>query len=369
MIMQPIMEGWRDYLKEEIVTEATLSFSQLAKSQQRMARFIEKLENGEPFDAVDGSQVTFERDEEIIAALKKMLSSGEISAAVARQMLGRNFALRTTDGRTLPIGKLLKTAEFGGKGTDFYVKKEIAARGQLSDLISKALAAANTDAIIIKVLNSSGKEVARYDDIIGIEDTVKVGGVDPKSDFQLIRKDGKPPVYISHKDGTSAKSFGQWSGLSIKAGEKIYNHPEVKSFIADLEPHLQIAPDGRKLYPPGLSIGRFISDRALQYMSIFGQDYSPTGPGSPNNCDLVAQGLFTLETEGAEATKDDNEPEVAYTLSAHHMMARLDSAIDFDESYKPALVTRYARRRNNFGIKGLRATIYPAGGRKVHQWI
>ena len=369
MQMKPLMEGWRGYLKEEIVTEATLSFAQLAKTQQRMARFIEKIENGEPFDTVDGSQVTFEKDEEVIAALKKMHSSGEISAAVARQMLGRNFILRTTDGRTLSVGKLLKTAEFGGKGTDFYVKKEIAARGQLSDLINKALAAANTDAIIIKVLNSAGKEVARYDDVIGIEDTVKVAGVDPKSDFQLIRKDGKPPVYISHKDGVSAKSFGQWSGLSPKAGEKIYSHPEVKRFIEDLEPYLQVEPDGRKIYPPGLSIGRVISDRALQYMSIFGQDYSPSSSGSPNNCDLVAQGLFTLETEGTETTQDDREPEVAYTLSAHHMMARLDSTIDFDESYKPALVTRYATARNNFGIRHLRATIYPAGGRKIHQWI
>tara|TARA_Y100000114_G_scaffold153672_1_gene174084 strand:- start:91 stop:1194 length:1104 start_codon:yes stop_codon:yes gene_type:complete len=367
--MKKIIENWRNHLEEEeiIATEATLSFAQLAKSQQRMAAFIDKLEKELPFKIKGEEDVTFIKDEQIINALKNMLSSGDISAANAKKQLGRNFTLRTTDGRTLSIGKLLKTPEFGGKGSDFYVKKEIAARGQLESLIIGAIKNANTDAITLRVRNSKGEVIAVYDDVIGIKDTSKVAGVDPKSDFELIRKDNKPIVYISHKDGVNAKAFGQWSGISPKAGDKIHNHPEVKKFIQDLQPYLVNDGEGNMVYPKGLSFGRKIQDTELKLMSIYGQDYTASGPGSPNNVDLVAQGLFSIKTVGVN--DEQNGPEVVYDLSAHHLLARLDPEVDFGEEYTPALVSRFATARRNFGIKFLRATIYPIGGRKIAKMI
>ena len=369
MNMKKITDNWRSYVNEEkITTEATLSFGQLAKSQQRMAAFIDKLEKEEPFKIKGDEEVTFIKDAEIISALKTMLSSGDISSANAKRLLGRNFSLRSTDGRTLSLGKLLKTPEFGGKGTDFYVKKEIAARGQLESLIMGAMRSANTDAVTLRVKNSNGEVIAVYDDVAGIQDTSKVGGIDPKSDFELVRRDGKPSVYISHKDGTSPRAFGQWSGVSPKAGEKIHNHPEVKQFVQDLQPYLVANDKGEMVYPKGFSFGREIQDNELKLMSIYGQDYTPSGPGAPNNVDLVAQGLFSIETAGVDVDSDGG-PEVVYDLSAHHLLARLDPEVDFGEEYTPALVSRYATARRNFGIRHLRATIYPIGGRKIAKMI
>jgi len=370
--MKIIMEGWRKHLAEQPkkISEAALGFSQLAKSPQRMSRFIEKLENEEPFETLDGEEVVFVKDDRVIDILKQMLDMGEISDRTARRLRdGEKFILPTKDGRVFRLTQLSKTSEFGGKGGDFYIKKEIAARGQLESLINQALQAANTDAITVEVLNGKGERVAVYDDVIGVQGTDKANGIDPKSDFQLKRKDKKPPVFISHKDGTTAKNFGQWSGVTGKAGAPIANHKEVKEFVELLEPHLNIDAKGNKTYPPGLSVGKIIDDPQLRLMSIYGPDYKPSGAGSVNNVDIVAQGLFSLKTVGVTETPDDDDEQVVYTLSANHLIARLDPKPSFGELYTPALISRFATRRNNFGIRGLRATIYPAGGRNVHGWI
>jgi len=375
-----LMEAVRETIEElseeeELVTEAPLSFPDMAKSPKRFQNFIAKIENGEPFELVGGGTVVLAKEPQVLDALKKMAETGNVSTAAAQEAFGtRNVRFKTVDGQSISLAKLQKTAEFGGKGSEFYVKKEIAARGQLDDLIQAALAAANTDAIIVKVVSPSGEVMAKWDDVVGVADTEKVKGVDPKSDFQLMRKDGKPPVFISHKDGTGPTHFGQWSGTSIKAGEKIAKHPEIKKFVEeDLRPYLnkETDEDGNEYWahPQGLSVGRKIQDKNLQLMSIFGQDYTPSGPGSVNNCDLVAQGMFTLKTDEPEETKDDKEVEVAYTLSAGHLMVRSDLDNTFPDGYAPALVTRYASRRNNYGIRGMRMTIYPEAGRKVHKWI
>ena len=355
-------------MEEDVVSEASLSFRELAKSPTRMQTFINKLKNNEPFELVGGGTATFVPDTTLVDALEQMLQSGEISDAAARQLLGRRFYLTTADGNLVTLGKLLKTGEFGGKGSEFYVKKEIAARGQLEAAINAALKNANTDAITLRVKNGNGVVVATYDDVVGVRDASRIAGVDPKSDFELVRKDGKPPVYISHKDGTSAKAFGQWSGVTPKAGEKIHNHPEVRRFIQDLQPYLVENEKGELVYPKGISYGRLIEDVELKLMSIFGQDYTPSGDGGPNNVDLVAQGLFTIETVGVDE-ETDNGPEVVYDLSAHHLLARLDPEVDFGKEYMPTLVSRYATARRNFGIKHLRATIYPLGGRKIAKMI
>ncbi|UCG92328.1 MAG: hypothetical protein JSV97_01050 [candidate division WOR-3 bacterium] len=355
-------------MEEDVVTEKNLSFGDLAKSPTRMQTFINKLKNNEPFELVGGGSATFVADSTLLDALEQMLQSGEISHAAAQRLLGRKFYLVTPEGDPFPIGRLQKTGEFGGKGSDFYVKKEIAARGQLEAAINAALKNANTDAITLRVKNGKEKVVAVYDDVIGVRGSSRFDCVDPKSDFELIRKDGKPPVYISHKDGTTPKGFGQWSGVSPKAGENIHNHPEVKRFIKDLKPYLVRNKQGELVYPKGISYGRLIEDVELKLMSIFGQDYTPSGDGGPNNVDLVAQGLFTIETVGVDEETDDG-PEVVYDLSAHHLLARLDPEVDFGKEYMPTLVSRYATARRNFGIKHLRATIYPLGGRKIAKMI
>lgn len=354
----------------EELDEANLSFGEFSKSLTRMHTFIDKIRNNEPFELVGGGTATFVAQDDILNALEHMLNNKDIdiSDKAARELLGRKFYLTTVDGEVISLNKLQKTSEFGGKGSDFYIKKELAARGQLEEAINEALKNANTDAITLRVKNGKKKVVAVYDDVIGVRASSRLKGVDPKSDFELIRKDGKPPVYISHKDGTSPKGFGQWSGVSLKAGEKIHNHPEVKQFIQAIQPYLVQNKKGESVYPKGISYGREIKDMKLKLMSIFGQDYTASGSGSVNNVDLVAQGFFTIKTVGVDE-EPDSGPEVVYDLSAHHLLARLDPEVDFGKEYAPTLVSRFATRRRNFGIKHLRATIYPLGGRAITKFI
>ena len=51
------------------------------------------------------------------------------------------------------------------------------------------------------------------------------------------------------------------------------------------------------------------------------------------------------------------------TGSAHANKERLEG------DFEPVLMARYSSDRNNFGIKGARVGVYPAGGRKVTKYI
>ena len=347
--------------------EAALGFAQLAKNTSRFQKFIQKIIQGEKFELIDGEKARIKKDPLLLQNLQAVLDSGDLSSQNVRNIFGtRNIRFEMEDGRTLPFRAFKKTSEFGGKGGDFYIKKELSARGELDDLIKAAIQRANTDSIIIKLVDKQGDLIAQYDDVVGVAGSEKLRGVDPKSDFQLIRKDNKPPVYISHKDGSSPKHFGQWSGVTMKAGAAIHNSPEIQKFVEDLRANY-LTPEGT--YPPRTSYAREIQSSELRRMAIFGPDYSPTGDGSVNNVDIVAQGVFRLDTEDVEITPDDKEPQVAYILRATHLLARIGFDGDFGEGYSPTIMTRFATRRNNFGIRGLRLTIYPKAGRKVHKFI
>lgn len=350
-----------------VLDEVALGFSQLAKGESRFKKFVEKIAKAEEFELVNGEKAKIKKDPELLQNLQKVLDSGDLSFANVQKIFGtKNIRFEMEDGRSLSISAFKKTGEFGGKGGEFYIKKELSARGELDDLIKAAIQSANTDSITIKIVDKQGDLIAKYDDVIGVRGSQKVGGVDPKSDFELIRKDNKTPVYISHKDGATPKAFGQWSGTTGKAGESIHNHPEIQKFVEDLKQGY-LTPEGT--YPPGATYAREIQSPELKRMSIFGQDYSPTGDGSANNVDIVAQGTFKLDTEQAERTPDDKEIQVAYTLRANHLLSRVGFDGDFGEGYTPTIMTRFATERTNFGIKGLRLTIYPAGGRKITKFI
>jgi hypothetical protein len=347
--------------------EAALGFAQLAKKADRFKNFIQKIIRGEEFELINGERARIKKDPNLLQNLQTVFKSGDLSYLNVQKIFGtKNIRFEMEDGRSLPMGAFKKTGEFGGKGGDFYIKKELSARGELDDLIKAAINAANTDSIIIKLVDKQGDLIAQYDDVVGVAGSEKLRGVDPKSDFQLIRKDNKPPIYISHKDGSSPKHFGQWSGTTKKAGATIHDNVEIQKFVEDLRANY-LTPEGT--YPKGISYGREIQSPELKRMAIFGQDYSPTGDGSVNNVDIVAQGTFRLDTEDVEKTSDDKEIQVAYILRATHLLAREGFDGDFGPGYTPTIVSRFATARNNFGIRGLRLTIYPKGGRKISKFI
>ena len=362
-----LLEMIEEVLEEEEINEASLSLAQMAKSPIRLQTFIDKYRSGKPFELLGGGQVVLQTEPEILAALEEMYNSGIISAKKAKEILNTSMVFKSVDGNRVSFSNLQKTSEFGGKGSGFYVKKEEAARGQLDDLIKNAISSLpeGIDSIILNVYNGKNELLVSYDDVVGVATTGKVGGTDPKSDFEIVRKDNKPKVYISHKAGTTPKHFGQWSGVTTRAGKKIAEHSEVIEFIKDLKKTIGQQPDGSYVYPSGISYGKVIKDPELVKMSIYGQDYDAAADGSQNNVDIVAQGLFELVPVKDVLTKDDKEPQRIFALKANHLIARKNPEPDFSGGYQPTLVSRFATRRANYGIKHLRATIYPLGGRKV----
>jgi hypothetical protein len=215
------------------------------------------------------------------------------------------------------------------------------------------------------VSQKKGELLETFDGIIGVRSMGKIKGMDPKTDFILYAEDGDK-IYVSHKDGTAPKSFGQWGGVTKKAGEEIFMHPEVIDFVKTLRSKLTVVnrdEEGNPIrweYPRGLSYGRVIQDARLKMLAMFGNKYDPASEGGIENVDVVAQGPF-----GIQAT---DTPGV-YNLTAYHLIVRKDLDGDFDASYAPTLVTRFASGRANYGINKMRVGMYPRDNRKIHEWI
>ena len=57
----------------------------------------------------------------------------------------------------------------------------------------------------------------------------------PKSDFHLVDINGNEIVWISHKDGKTAKDFQQWGGISQAKEPSVYSNEEVQTFVKDLK--------------------------------------------------------------------------------------------------------------------------------------
>ena len=350
-------------LEEEDIDEASISKKDLFK-RNNLKLFLQKIDDGIPFELKNGGTVVIDGDksEDFIGALRK----GEEPGPKAR--------LYTPDGKRVALGSLQKTDEFGGKDSEYFVSKEIAARGQLDDLIKAAIASLGpeVDAITIRVVEMreiDGEQIedpiVTFEDVVGVDDQGKIGGVDPKSDFRLIRS-GQPDVHISHKDGSSPKDMQNWSGVGPRSG--LSDHPEVLKFGEDIKAnHMVTLPDGTTSFPRKMTIGREIKDQLLKRKAMFGPDYKPSGDGDVENVDLVAQGLFALKT--AEVVKDDGEVQVVFNLSANHLISRIGFDGNFGTEYEPILTARYTGGRASFGVKNCRGLIYPKEGRTVNKYI
>lgn len=167
----------------------------------------------------------------------------------------------------------------------------------------------------------------------------------PKSDFNIFGMDGKPLIHISHKKGFKPNDFQQWGGMTET---KIANDPEVKAFAADC-----LAKIGKKI-PTGTSLYRKIRTKHLKMMAVFGVDY--TKANSPNSVDVLIQGTPGLKKSGPY-----------YVLeSTGHVNYKGDIPTG---GYEPVLAIIYKGDRDQFGISGARASIYPYGGRKFQGTI
>lgn len=170
----------------------------------------------------------------------------------------------------------------------------------------------------------------------------------PKADFSLENRGCCNVVFISHKTGSSSQHFSQYSGVSIKSGEEIYNHKEVQSFLKTCTKYLV----DNKLQNP---LYKEIKDEDLIRMAIFGPNYGSKRYGI-NNVHLLAQGLPSLEKTRIENT-------FMLKWSQHEILSGDIKNLEGD--YRAVLGATFKSGRvillGGVSYEGLRAGIYPFG--------
>jgi hypothetical protein len=300
---------------------AQLSASEIRKYDWRSEVFIRKLQEQSPFEIKGGKKVILIPPKGVDRILR--LGSN-------KDLNDLRFA--DTKGTIYKLSDFVKNSDFGGKGEGAGTVKEDIALKSLREQIDEAKKKDGTAALKIKIGNKT------YD----VFDAVSTPGT-PKSDFHLIDINGSEIVWISHKDGKTEKDFQQWGGISRTKEPTIYSHPESQKFIEDIK---ELFPNG---LPNATTIARKITDSKLKMMSVYGNEYG--GRFSRQNTTLMLQGTVKLE-------KRNN----AYVITAYHTHTNGENMTG---GYEPVFMAIYKGDRSDFGIKGTRVVIAPAGCRKI----
>jgi len=283
------------------------------KKRENLETFLDKFYNKKPFEAIDGNVVlnqikigsniyTSENEGEGKKIYNQIISSSKSTIYVEGEYENGTEFKETS-------GKLIKTEEFGGQSKDF-VSKEIQALNKGIENFPK------DDIINIQV----GKNISK--DCKGLFQQPQSGK--PKADFYI---DGKPNIYISHKDGNSAKDFYRWGGISAYK-----EYEEVKSFIEYIKDNIE-----NNKFKPGQTFFKEITDKNLKNKIVYGKEFGNTN-FNENNVTCVIQGDLKFENL-------ENE---SYNLSGNKMW--LNGEIPSEE-YEPVLFATYRSNRNDFGIK------------------
>lgn len=319
---------------------------------------------------------------------------------------------------TIYTGKLLKTSEFGGKESQSHLKKEIIAFDQLNDLLNKATNNGGNP-ITIHVIDSFKKEIML---LKNVKFAIRTPGSKnlPISDFEIKNSSNETVAYISHKWGTEPTDFGQYSGVTQRGRNKIFNHEETNKFVESIKEWLrsisikfgngdiqkyieaglvratkrskntdtninkstspyndsviEVKKDIPKfndssdatisvteeifLFPRGITVSKEIKDPDLKKMAMFGQDIID-GERGENAVDFLAQGTFFL------TPREDGD----WDLTAYKLISSKEDIGNIEEKYQPMFIARFEAARKNFGILGCRISIYSKEGRKMTQVI
>lgn len=197
--------------------------------------------------------------------------------------------------------------------------------------------------ITIDIVNMRNEVFFTAKNVIGCE---KVVG-NQKADFALVTEAG-PAIFISHKKHGDAVHFLQYSGISIKAGEKINSHCEVQKFLSLVAQHVSRV----GLKTPCM---KTIKDKMLMRYALFGSNYV-FGRDSfdANNCQLLAQGDPILR---------EHRLDYRFELVWSGKWAVNGELVNFCDNYEPVLGAIPQNDRHflieNVQYRG-RVGIYPA---------
>ena len=291
------------------------------KYDWRIEVFLKKYKDKQPFELRTGQKVVFVYDKSVYDAM-----------ASRDQKRISNIVLTGTNKTSYKASDIGKNKEFGGKGSGAGTAKEDMELASLIRQIDDAKAVIGSSTVPIKV---NGKVYNVF--------TAQTTPGTPKSDFHLVDIDGKEVVWISHKDGRTAKDFQQWGGISQRSEPKIFAHPEVQAFVSDL----------KHAYPNGLpratTLYRKIRDRKLKMLSVYGNEFGQKL--SRQNVSVMLQGPVRLKKSGN-----------GYELDSNHVHY---SGEEMAGEYEPVLTAIYKGDRSDAGVKGTRIVIMPIGGRKM----
>jgi hypothetical protein len=159
-----------------------------------------------------------------------------------------------------------------------------------------------------------------------------------KADAVIVDSAGNETAWISLKDGSTPKHFGQWGGVNHLGKDQ-----EVNTFANEI----------KSAFPNGLTngistYGKPIQNPQLKALTCFGKNYG--GQPGQSNVDLILQGHPVLK-KGRNGS---------YILDGARSWANGDVP---SGEYEPTLMARYASDRNDFGVQTCRITSYPKGGR------
>jgi|TARA_R110000744_G_scaffold11646_5_gene35214 hypothetical protein len=302
---------------------SSLSPGELFKYDWRREIFLKKYKNKEPFDLVDGSKKVFIPNKEIIGIVERGVNPSALT----------KLGLVTSDGNIYAFSKLEKTKEFGGKGAGFGTTKEDIELTSLQEQILALKSKLKSATVPIRVGNKT----------YNIAGAASTPGT-PKSDFHLVDNDGKECVWISHKDGRSAKDIQQWGGMTEAA---IKNLPEIKKFAKDVFDKF----DG--VIPRATTVARKIKDSGLKNLSVYGVDYGKSL--GQQNVSILIQGPVKLILFGK-----------SYKFASNNIHLNGDSITG---EFEPVLMAMYKGDRNNFNVRGARFAIQGIGSRKITEMI
>lgn len=249
---------------------SSLSAAEMTKPgrEYRIALFLKMYEDREEFTLMNNQKVTLVYDKATAEQLEKKRNLSSL-------------VFMSTKGLKLKLTNFQKTKEFGGKSestTRIEEKEIVSIREQLSKIRE------NTGLPYVPIkINSVVYEVYEIEKTPGT----------PKSDFHFLDANGKPIVWMSHKDGAKASDFQQWGGVS-KIVPNTHKHKETKEFIEQVE---ETFPGG---FPPKTNIVKEIKDKTLKAKAIYGDDFrSGSRQYGENNVTLVLQGPVKLVKQGS----------------------------------------------------------------------
>jgi len=289
--------------------------AELFKRTGRVDKFIEKYEKNDDFLTTDNKKVKLKKQKHVLNLIKearRYLESSDSYTQIPNNVRNElnNLVLVSNTG-PIHLKNLSKTYEFGGTGGAYSAPSAEAVHGFLYrmhhlDKTYKLNIPTRTEMGELEVLMYVNKYILDIEGPIDIKignkilknvyGFNKVSGT-PKADISVVtfnesKKSFEEIFYISHKKGSRANDYNQYSGVSPGAGSNIYNHPEVKEFLGLLTKFYdEIVKDTKRYYMP-------IKDEKLIQYALYGPKFTVGGIKNEDNIDMIAQGNPSIMKSG-----------------------------------------------------------------------